>query len=122
MATRCKGKNQAGKACRAYAVADGDGYCFAHAPEKARERAKARRKGGQSRYPPIADGPTAVEDLDGIRAGLERLLVAGWKGELSPQMVSALRGAYSLGLKVLEIGELQEQLAEIEQRLDAAGL
>jgi hypothetical protein len=48
-ASLCKAKRKDGEPCGAYSL-HGSAFCFSHDPTKAKERALARRRGGQARH------------------------------------------------------------------------
>ena len=72
---QCTATTADGKRCRAPAL-QGRPFCFAHDPEKAEERADARRRGGYNRRTPKAtdpDGyPTRLRSVGDVQAVLER--------------------------------------------------
>ena len=118
---QCKAKNRRGEPCGAFAVADSD-YCYWHDPTKARERAEARRRGGQARHGRrISETefrpPVRVSGVDDIMSILERTILDLLRLENSISRARALIYAASVGLKALEVGELEERIAVLEQKL-----
>ncbi len=97
---------------------DGSSHCFAHAPETAAARTKARKAGGQRQRTPNGEGvPVALGNVAEIQTELERIY-----GETMCQANSAQRSRtaavlLSVALKTVEVGELEGRLAAIEARL-----
>lgn len=58
MAQKCQAKTTSGRDCRAWAGTSG--YCFQHDPDRATERARARRKGGRASAALRALGPVEI--------------------------------------------------------------
>jgi hypothetical protein len=102
---------------------EGERYCFTHHPDKARERAIARKRGGHNRQTPtVAEIPTEPIRLRTVRDVQE--LLEGAVADTLAQSNSAQRSrtlGYLLGiaLRALEVGELEERLAMLEGRLAA---
>lgn len=85
---RCRGRTRSGALCKAPAVGP-DGWCWYHHPERAEERAEARRRGGLAR----AEAARAAGPPSGrLGAALDRL-EATWDaleaGETTPDRARA---------------------------------
>lgn len=118
--TQCTATTTRGTPCNAYAVT-GSQYCFYHAPERATQRAQARRRGGKSRhgrkigttgdagqlvtFGSVADVLSYLESVATDLAALERS-VARSRAQVS------LAGSV---LECLKIGELEQRLERLEQ-------
>ncbi|MGI9077873.1 MAG: hypothetical protein ACR2G6_11200 [Gemmatimonadaceae bacterium] len=117
---RCRGKNSRGQACGMPRVGDSL-YCFTHAPERAQDRAKARKQGGHNRQTPNA--PRGVleavhlRDVTSIQELLERVTADTLIQENSERRSRAMGGLMGIALRALEVGELEERAAALEQRL-----
>ncbi len=115
---RCKG----GQACRAHPGASG--YCFAHDPARAAERAAARKAGGQARHTPhsTADKPPAqVRTLTDVLALLDYAMAEAVVMEnsvLRGRLLVQFAGAYT---EVIKVGEFEQRLATLEAALKAGG-
>ena len=112
----CKHVRDDGKRCGAFAV-DGSGFCFWHHPAKARARAAARKRGGQNRRGPREiHGPAPrVENAGDVLALLQSAIRSGWvieRGEARARTLGYLAGVC---LKVIELGELEKRVAELEK-------
>ncbi len=118
MSTNCQGVNRRGEACSMPPL-QGTAWCWAHSPEKAAERAAARRKGGQLRQAPAAPvgAPPSLRSVAELQAVIEQAA-----GELLslPRSVAkarAIGGLVTVAGKLLEVGELEQRLAALEARL-----
>jgi hypothetical protein len=119
----CKGVARSGQACGMAPLRDSD-YCWTHDPSKGRERAEARQKDGRNRRTPrtvIASlgaditPPAGLDDMASIQAGLNLV----WRDTLSQENSGSrsrtLVAVLLAGVKCLEVGELEERLAALEQ-------
>lgn len=95
-------------------------YCFAHAPERAQDRAKARKQGGNNRQTPHA--PTgaresvSLRDVPSIQLLLERVTADTLVQENSERRSRAMGSLLAIALRVLEVGGIEERLAALEER------
>lgn len=121
MPTPCEASNTRGEPCGAFAV-DGSTRCFMHDPERAGERAAARKKGGRNRLTPKGSTPPAtvrLRTVEDVQRLLETLAGDTLRQENSARRTSAAVSVLSLALKALETGELEERLAALEATLHA---
>ena len=122
---QCTATTTNGKACGAPAL-QGRPFCYAHDPERAQERADARRRGGYNRRTPKAHAPegypTRLRSVDDVTALLEATLRDTWAQENSGARTQALVRLAHGALKALEVGELEERLAALEARLEGGGV
>ncbi len=102
-------------------------YCFAHDPQRAQERAEARRRGGEARAtPPAAPGPPPAHVS--LRSGsdaldvLERVLADTLAQGNDRHRSRAVGYLVSVGLRAGEISALEERLARVEEALRRRGL
>ena len=116
---KCQATTASGNSCKAWAQADSE-YCFIHDPSRAKDRAKARKRGGHARKDRTADPAhrqveiTEVGDVLGLlETGVNDLL----KLENSISRARAVGSLAGILLKALEVGELEERLAALEERL-----
>ena len=116
---KCSGITQAGTACKGIPI-DGSQWCYAHHPDRAKERrrhgSKGGRRGGRGR--PIAELGTLREENAEIR---RRLL----EGELLPnvaavavQSINTDIRAVGAAMKAREQEELVERLEGLEEALE----
>ena len=116
---KCSGITQAGTACKGIPI-DGSQWCYAHHPDRAKERrrhgSKGGRRGGRGR--PIAELGALRDENAQIR---RRLL----EGELLPnvaavavQSINTDIRAVGATLKAREQEELVERLEGLEEALE----
>jgi hypothetical protein len=116
----CAFIKQGGERCRQSPLQDED-FCFWHSPEHEKEAAEARRLGGmRRRREKTVEG---VYDLEGLEtvAGIRRVLdiavsdALGLENSLNRSRV--LISAAAAAARLLEVGELEERLASLEEGL-----
>jgi hypothetical protein len=116
---KCSGITQAGTACKGIPI-DGSQWCYAHHPDRAKERrrhgSKGGRRGGRGR--PIAELGALRDENAEIR---RRLL----EGELLPnvaavavQSINTDIRAVGTAMKAREQEELVERLEGLEEALE----
>ena len=123
----CKGLTRTGERCGAPPLLDDD-FCFWHSPEHTEEAAAARKLGGQRRRrESTLAGAYEIGPLDtvgGIRRVLEIVTFDALGMEISIARGRLLVSTMQVAAKVLETGELEQRVAELEAiikpRLDAA--
>ena len=115
----CRGVKEDGTPCRAPPLLDGD-FCFMHSAEHAEEAADARRLGGLRRRREHAvsgayefDG---LESVPQIRRLVEIAAIDTLGLENSIARSRALAYLAQVGVKLLEVGELEERVAALERR------
>jgi len=117
---QCKAKTKSGAQCAAYAV-KGSKFCLTHSPERARERAKRNKRGGEARraIPKSSEGVDAPRIANvGDVLGLVNWVIADtWHLENSAPRSRALLAAADQAVKVLQIGELEERVSALEKFL-----
>jgi hypothetical protein len=116
---KCSGITQAGTACKGIPI-DGSQWCYAHHPDRAKERRRHGSKGGKrgGRGRPIAELASLRDENAEIR---RRLL----EGELLPnvaavavQSINTDIRAVGATLKAREQEELTERLEALEEALE----
>jgi hypothetical protein len=116
---QCKAKTKSGAQCAAYAV-KGSRFCLTHAPERARERAKRNKRGGEARraIPKVSEGIDAPRIANvGDVLGLVNWVIADtWHLENSAPRSRALLAAADQAVKVLQIGELEDRVRALWAR------
>mgnify|MGYP003377504005 FL=1 len=118
----CQATTKQGRVCGAHALA-GSGYCFMHAPERAAERASARRLGGMRRGSHAGDTssiPHQVKTVEGVLSLLDYVLAelaALDNGIPRARALIALAGGY---LQALEVGEVEERLKALEELVNVS--
>lgn len=116
----CSATTKTGEACGATPLHDDD-VCFWHSPKHAEDAAKARSLGGQRRRrESTLAGAYDVAGLDsvaGIRRVLEVVTFDGLGMEVSIARGRLLIAAAQALTKLLEVGELEQRLEEVERAL-----
>jgi hypothetical protein len=104
----------------------GSDRCFTHAPERAPDRAKARKRGGQARRTPhlytLGASPDALRNVESIQVVLERVTHETLAQPNGHERSRAVGSLLMIALKALETGEIEQRLAALEQQLAAHGL
>ncbi len=114
----CSGITGTGARCRAIAISGSD-YCHAHHPERAKQRKRAARKGGQrgGRGRPGVEIANLKEQLgelyDEVIAGKVEPKVAA----VAAQVANVRTRLVETELKVKEQQELVERLESLEEAL-----
>lgn len=117
---KCKGKTKTGEPCSMQAL-KGQRYCFTHDPASGQQRAKARRLGGErTRTPHTGDPETIPREIKAL-ADLQKVFDYTLQ-EIIPMENSIPRGRLLLalidtGVKLFQVGELENRLAAIEAAL-----
>ena len=117
MIRQCHFRKPDGEYCRAIPLREGD-YCLMHSPDHAEEVAEARRLGGLRRRREVA--VSGAYDFQGLHsvADIRRLLEVAVLDTLGLEnsIARARTLAYlaMTAIKLLEVGELERQLAALE--------
>ena len=112
---RCKARAKNGKGCRAAATSGG--LCFFHAnPLKA---AELGRLGGQKnrKETRVENLPLLprVNTLVALRDAIAQLVESIYQGMVDPRIGSGLAPLLNVQLRVIDIAELEERVARLEQ-------
>jgi hypothetical protein len=113
----CQARNRQGEPCQA-APLSGSKWCFMHHPQRARERAEARKRGGHNRRTPRAagvDGPTSLRSLDDVKALLEEALADTRLQENSAARSRTMVSIALTAIRCVEVGDLEERVARLEE-------
>jgi hypothetical protein len=117
----CKARNEKGDPCRQAALREGD-FCFWHSPDHAQEAAEARRLGGlRRRKEKVTSGAYDFEgltDVAQVRRLLEIAALDALGLENSIARSRTLAYLAQVGVKLLEVGELEERVQAIEAVLN----
>jgi hypothetical protein len=118
--SNCKALNENGEPCRQAALREGD-FCFWHDPDHAQEAAEARRLGGlRRRKEKVTSGAYDFEGLGNV-AQIRRLLeiaaldALGLENSIARSRTLAYLA--QVAVKLLEAGELEERVRELESVL-----
>ncbi len=103
----------------------GSDLCFTHAPERAPDRAVARRRGGEARRTPhlfaIGEMPDALRDVGSIQTVLERTVHETLAQPNGHERSRAVGSLLMIALRALEVGELEARLAALEEQITRHG-
>lgn len=117
---RCSAIAQAGQPCRATPLRE-EPYCFWHSPNHEHEAAEARRLGGvRRRREATVSGAYELDGLESVaqlRRVLEIATVDALQLENSVARVRALIAVVETGSRLLEKGELEQRIADLEAAL-----
>jgi hypothetical protein len=118
MRRQCAFKTTTGEPCRAAPLRDND-YCLMHSPEHAKDVQEARRLGGLRRKREVTlSGAYDFESLstvEGIRRLVEVAVMDTLGMENSIARNRTLAYLAQVALRTLEVGELEQRLAFLEQ-------
>ena len=89
-------------------------WCYTHSPDRAGERAAARKRGGDYRKPrPVAGSPPSeLRTVPDIMALLEHAMRMAMAGSVPPARTLAYIA--SVAFKGLEVGSIEERLVSLE--------
>jgi hypothetical protein len=112
----CSALAKTGKPCRAAATAGG--LCFFHAnPKKASEL--GRIGGRRKRFSASEDVEPLpkLETATAVRDAVGRLIADVHSGKINPRIAANLAPLLNLQLRAIEIMDLEQRLARVEERL-----
>lgn len=112
---RCAGTTRDGRSCRA--VAASGGWCFGHDPARAAERDAARRRGGHNSAKLVRLHRLVPPRLLPVYAALEAALSEVHSKTLDPKQATAMAAIARAMVAVLQAGEVEERVREIEAAL-----
>lgn len=96
----------------------GTDRCFNHSPDRARQRANARKRGGRQRRTPFLfpppTGPTPLRDVASIQAVLERVMSETLVQPNGHQRSRTIAALLTVSLRTLEFGEFEARLTALE--------
>ena len=114
-APTCQGVRKDGSPCTA-PVLDGGQFCYAHDPAKTDERDEARRKGGRNSSSLARVAKLLPARLGGIYDVLERAIGEVHDGSLEPIRANAIANLARAAAAVLQAGEMEQRLRDLEAR------
>jgi hypothetical protein len=123
---KCSELRSNGAGCQAWAtrssIAAGEPFCFSHDPAQVEKRSRARLKGGFRRRIKDLDWGNWLDfdlgTVDGIRQLLEHILGAAVLLDNTTQRMTGMTSLASTAIKLLEVTEQADQIADLERRLD----
>jgi hypothetical protein len=119
MATKCQSLNASGEPCQAMPL-KGGGYCAWHDPDLAERRKEWSLRGGKGKANSVRARKRLQRlDLDEIDAALCTALLDVLRGDLEPGIGTAAASMARTIHAVRTATEFEQQLAELEQRMDS---
>ena len=110
---KCQATKQNGEPCPSPALNDRP-FCFAHDPQRAKERRQAQAKGGRNKSNVIRLRNLAPPRLLPIYDKLEQALEEVHSGKLSPAQAGAMAQLARALAAILQAGEFEERLRALE--------
>lgn len=111
----CRSTRRDGTPCQATTIG-ADGYCWAHSPALAEQRAEARRQGGRNSAKIVRLRAVMPPRLVAVFDLLEQALQEVHAGDLSHQQATAMANLARAMATVLTAGELEQRVRELEER------
>jgi hypothetical protein len=115
---RCAGTRMDGQVCTAPVFAAGASFCFAHDPERAAERAEARRQGGLRRSAAHRAERRMTPRLRRVVGRLEAAMDAVEQGTMDARTGTALATIARALIAAYTAGELEERVRVLEGMRD----
>ena len=110
---KCQASKLDGEPCNSYSVIGGD-YCYEHEPSLAESRRESKAKGGRKRAY-VAGMKVSITAVDDILDGISEVIGNLKTMDCTVSQSRALVDAYLAALKVFELKELDDRVAEIEE-------
>lgn len=95
-------------------------FCYSHDESRGSERDEARRKGGHNRASAVRLRGLVPPRLLATYDVLEEALGEVHRGELDPKQANAMASIARAMVAVLQTGELEERMRNVEARLTTA--
>jgi hypothetical protein len=119
MPKKCRYK-KGNKHCKNYALT-GDEFCFFHSPKKAKERAKAQRKGGKKALSDkkrvLEQSNIQIEKTADVVKLLNETINQVRTGEIEVKIANAVGYLSGICLKALEQGDIEKRLEALEEKV-----
>ena len=119
MANRCKYR-KGKRRCKNYALT-GDEFCFFHSPKKAKERAKAQRKGGKKALADkkrvLGESNIEIKKTSDVVSLLNETINQVRTGEIEVKIANAVGYLSGICLKALEQGDIEKRLEALEDKV-----
>lgn len=110
---RCRATRRDGAPCSAPAL--GSGWCFAHDPDLAAQRAAARKSGGKNSSKIVRLRGLVPPRLVNVYDKLEQALGDVESGQLDPKQANSMANLARAMVAVLTAGELEERVRKLEE-------
>jgi hypothetical protein len=115
MTRTCEATRRDGHPCTIRVVGDSC-FCFAHSPALREQREQAHRRGGQNRATAKRLAKIMPVRLLPVWDVLEQALSDVLDGRLDPKLATAAAAVARALASILQTGELEERVRQLEQR------
>jgi hypothetical protein len=105
-----------GQPCRGWSL-PGSAFCWTHDPDREHERLVARAKGG--RLKALKGRRLKLDDAAGLLRFNADLVHRLLEGDLEADVVRVVVNALNLQRQLIEAGDIERRLGDLEQRLQA---
>lgn len=119
MKALCQAVRKDGQPCGA--VAQGDGYCFAHSPALHEVRQRGSAAGGRNKSAAARVEKLLPATLKGLVGTLVTALDEVHAGTLEPRQASAMASLAGAIGRLYEVGVLEQRLEALEEHQTHAG-
>lgn len=114
---RCGAVKRDGTPCRGQALPSGE-FCWAHAPELAEKRKAAWSRGGSQTSRGARAARMLPSEMRPVFELLSKALTETHRGTLDPKRAAALASLAGAMCRVLQVGEMETRLAQLEQAIN----
>jgi hypothetical protein len=112
---QCRATLRSGEQCRGRALTNG--LCWAHDPAVSKDQAK----GGRARSNAARSIKAMPAKLQPVASLLTTAMARTFQGHMDPRQATALAALAGAYIRVVESGEFELKVRELEQRLATAG-
>jgi hypothetical protein len=118
----CRAQTKLGRPCAAFALTGG-GYCWNHDPERAGDVRQARAKGGAaaSKLRALRGRRSKLDTVPALVAFTAGVIQDTLVGGLAPDVARVVLYGLSIQRQLVEAGDLDRRLSELEAQLGAEG-
>lgn len=110
---RCGALTKSGAYCRAWALPDGRGFCFAHAPGSD----QARVQGGHARSNVQRGVRRLPPDLRDVMGRVATAVEQVHEGALDPRRLSAMASGAQALIRLVEVALLSNEIEELQRQV-----
>lgn len=116
---KCRGKNKAGKRCKANAM--NNGYCYRHNPEiTEQEKIEVSAKGGNVKQLVITEPYNVIplENIKDVSVFLALLINETMAGRMDLRLATGLTYISNSLIKALELSQLSDRVENLEGKIE----
>ena len=117
----CQARTKQGLPCAGFALTD-RGFCLSHDPTRAADARQARAKGGAagSKLRALKGQRAKLNTAAGLIRFTSGVIQDALDGRLTPDVARVVLYGLSIQRQLVEAGELEQRLAQLEEQLAAA--